>query len=95
MGDSISILQQLTAVKYINCLYTFKDKVAFKETMNGINAFSINTVHGYVYYFVIAGGLEVLAILKCYPHAVINYYSEIYNFLESKCLMKGNRLVGP
>ena len=82
MGDSISILQQLTGVKYINCLFTFKEKVAFKETMNGINAFCLNTSkHGYIYYFVISGGQEILAISKCYPNSQINYYSELYSLL--------------
>lgn len=71
----MSILQQLTAMKYINCLYKFRDKVALKDAMSGVSYFTINFIHGYVYYFVLEGGDQILAILRCYPNTAINYYA--------------------
>lgn len=75
MGESVAILQQLTVMKYINCLYSFKDKVAFKDSLSGVNSFTVNFIHGFVYYFVLEGGRDILAILRCYPNTTVNYYA--------------------
>lgn len=75
MGDSVSILQQLTGMKYINCVYAFKDKVALKDSLSGLSSFTLNFIHGYVYFFLLEGGREILATLRCYPNTAINYYA--------------------
>lgn len=95
MGDSISILQQLTSLKYINCIYSFRDKVTLKDSLKGQNCFTVNTLHGYVYFFIVGGGYEVLAVLRCYPNSSINFFKELLAILESKCLAKSNnKMVG-
>jgi hypothetical protein len=93
MGDSLGILQQLTVMKYINCLFRFREKLLLREPLKNQTCFSICCAHGFVYFFVLNSGTEIMAVLKCYHTSNINYYSEILAILESKCLVKNNRLV--
>lgn len=30
MGDTVSLLHQLTTLKYVNCLYKFRDRIIFR-----------------------------------------------------------------
>lgn len=93
LGESAGILQQLTVMRYINCLFRFREKLLLREPLKNQTCFSICCAHGFVYFFVLNSGTEIMAILKCYHTSNLNYYSEILAILESKCLVKNNRLV--
>jgi hypothetical protein len=92
LGESVTLLHQLTSMKYVNCLYSFKDKIVLRDGLEGVPAFTVNSIHGYIYFFVLAGGNDILGVLRCYPNSNINYYAELLLILENKCLGKGNRI---
>lgn len=94
MGESISVLQQLTVLKYINCHYSFRDKVVLKDSLKGMSCFTLNSIHGYIYYFIRPSQNEILAVLRCYHQTSTNYYLELLAIFENRCMAKVNKIVG-
>jgi len=42
--------------------------------MSNIQGFSLWSFHGYVYYTIMPNGCDILAELRCFPHANVNFY---------------------
>ena len=87
-------MQQVTAVKYVNCFYSFSDRVVWKEWMpSKVSNFGIMAgVMGYLFCFVCEEGKDILVVGR-WNHAwrdINDYAQEIYMHLEQKCLLKNH-----
>ena len=81
-------------LKYINCHYVFRDKLVLKDNLKGMNCFTLNSIYGYIYFFIMPSNNEVLAVLRCYHQTSINYFTELLVIFENKCIAKTNKMIG-